>query len=100
MVHAKKADRNQPEIVKALREEGCQVQHLHAVGAGCPDLLCSVNGWNFLVEVKDGEKAASAQRLTEDQVVWHRGWKAEVHIVRNVEEARAVAAIYKRREAA
>lgn len=38
-MRAAKVDKNQPEIVEALRAEGAVVQHLHAVGVGCPDLL-------------------------------------------------------------
>lgn len=82
-----KIDRNQPEVVKAMRATGATVQHLHAVGSGCPDLLCAVNGINFLVEVKDGEKAPSAQKLTPDQVVWHAAWKAPVYVINSVPAA-------------
>lgn len=86
-MRAAKIDANQPEIVKALRAAGAAVQHLHAVGAGCPDLLCSIDGRNFLVEVKDGDKPPSAQKLTPDQVEWHKNWKAPVYIVNSVETA-------------
>lgn len=89
-MRAAKIDRNQPEIVKAMRALGVSVQHLHSVGAGCPDLLCAIEGVNFLVEVKDGSKAPSAQKLTPDQVEWHSAWRAAVHIVRDVQQAIAV----------
>ena len=52
----KKVDSNQTRVVKALRELGATVQHLHAVGKGCPDLLVGYKGSNYLLEVKDGEK--------------------------------------------
>lgn len=100
MSYARKADANQPEIVKALRAAGVEVEHLHTVGRGCPDLLCSVNGWTFLVEVKDGSKPASSQRLTPDQITWHKGWKAVIHVVNSVGQALEVANQYKLREAA
>ncbi len=99
MSYAKKIDANQPEIVKALRGAGCTVEHLHAVGRGCPDLLCAINDRVFLIEVKDGAKVASAQKLTPDQVVWHADWNADVHIVNSVAAALAVVEIYRRREA-
>lgn len=95
MSFMRKADANQPAIVKALRGQGCTVEHLHAVGRGCPDLLCAIDGQVFLVEVKDGAKAPSAQKLTPDQVVWHAEWKAEVHIVNSVEAAIAVTSKYR-----
>lgn len=96
-MRAAKIDRNQPEIVKALRDQGVSVQHLHSVGAGCPDLLCATAGHTFLVEVKDGEKAPSAQKLTPDQVAWHHDWKAPVHVINCIADAVAVAAHYRRR---
>jgi Holliday junction resolvase len=88
-------DANQPEIVKALRKAGASVQHLSAVGQGCPDLLVAVNQQVFLIEVKDGSKIPSKQKLTPDQVIWHAEWKAEVHVVNSIEGALQVAQLYK-----
>jgi hypothetical protein len=93
-----KADRNQPEIVKALRGAGASVQHLHSVGAGCPDLLCAIDGKNFLIEVKDGLKDAAGQKLKPSQVDWHAAWKAPVHVVNSVEAALSVVAVHKSQE--
>lgn len=98
-MRAAKIDRNQPEVVKALRSVGVTVQHLHQVGAGCPDLLCAVNNHVFLVEVKDGAKVPSAQKLTPDQIVWHAEWKAEVHVVNSIDGALAVAKKYRELQA-
>lgn len=95
MGFAKRIDRNQPEIVTALRKAGCTVQHLHEVGSGCPDLLVAIGDQIFLVEVKDGAKPASAQKLTPDQVRWHAAWQAEVHIVNSIAAALAVVEIYR-----
>lgn len=95
MKFSAKADANQPQIVKALRSAGASVQHLHSVGAGCPDLLCAIDGKNFLIEVKDGAKDPSAQKLTPAQVVWHATWKGPVHVVNSVERAVAVVASYR-----
>jgi hypothetical protein len=74
MRRAAKIDANQTAIVKALRQMGCTVQHLHSVGDGCPDLLVGAHGVTLLVEVKDGSKPPSARRLTPDQEIWHRSW--------------------------
>jgi len=76
--YAAKIDENQPEIVKALYQAGCDVQTLAAVGKGCPDLLVSIGGKNYLLEVKNSDKPPSAQRLTPDQVEWHRKWRGQV----------------------
>lgn len=77
-----KADKNQPEIVEALRMAGCVVQHLHTVGRGVPDLLVSKHGVNYLIEVKteDGE-------LTKAEKEWIEAWDAPVYIARSIEEA-------------
>ena len=50
MRRAARVDRNQAEIVVALRAGGASVQPLHAVGKGVPDLLVGWRGkifcWN------------------------------------------------------
>ena len=78
MRHHAKIDDNQPDIVLALRSMGCSVQSLATVGKGCPDLLVGYRGRNLLMEVKDGEKAKSAQRLTKDESKWHYDWQGDV----------------------
>ena len=86
-MRAKKVDLNQMEIVASLRKIGATVQSLATVGNGCPDLLVGFQGINYLMEVKDGDKAPSAQKLTPDQVKWHLEWCGDVHIVRSVDDA-------------
>ncbi len=81
-------DANQREIVCALRACGCDVQPLHQLGGGVPDLLVGLRGKNFLLEVKDGNKAPSKQRLTPDEYEWHKSWRGHVVVVASVEEAR------------
>ena len=78
MRRAAKVDRNQAEIVEALRKIGATVQPLHSVGAGCPDLLVGFRGVNYLIEVKDWQKPPSQRKLNELQVEWHGGWKGQV----------------------
>jgi hypothetical protein len=45
------------------------------------------------MEVKDGEKPPSAQKLTSAQVKWHGMWMGQVDIVRTDAEALAVIGI-------
>jgi hypothetical protein len=93
MRRAANVDRNQPEIVAALRAAGATVEHLHAVGGGCPDLLVGYRGANYLLEVKDGKKAASERKLNPDQVVWHAAWRGQKVVVEDPEQAlRAIGA--------
>jgi hypothetical protein len=44
------------------------------VGKGCPDILVGKNGRLFLMEIKDGSKAPSARKLTDDEELWHTLW--------------------------
>jgi hypothetical protein len=68
---ASKVDRNQSDIVRALRAVGAEVQPLHTVGHGCVDLLVAYRGAWYVGEVKDGAKVKSAQKLTPDEIEWH-----------------------------
>jgi len=84
---AAKVDANQREVVAALRAAGASVQLLHAVGEGCPDLLVGYKGLNMLLEVKDGSKPPSAQKLTPQQEEWHRDWRGHRVVVNSPEAA-------------
>ena len=87
MKRAARVDENQADIVKALRDLGATVQPLHAVGCGCPDLLVGWRGSNFLVEVKNPDKAPSQQKLTPDQRKWHMAWDGQAVVIRTPKEA-------------
>jgi Holliday junction resolvase len=80
----KRVDDNQSKVVKALRDLGATVQHLHAVGKGCPDIVVGFKGKNLLLEIKDGDKKV----LTPDQVNWHKLWKGQVSVVTSVDDAK------------
>lgn len=86
-MRAAKIDANQNEIVDALRKAGCTVQILSNVGKGCPDILVGYEWHNYLLEIKDGNKPPSAQKLTPDQVKWHDSWNGLVYVVNSVESA-------------
>jgi len=82
-----KIDSNQTEIVKVLRRCGCSVQSLSALGSGVPDLLVARNGKMWLMEVKDGDKSPSRQKLTDDETQWISKWRAPVFVVHSCDEA-------------
>ncbi len=82
MRRAARTDRNQAEIVQALRRAGASVLLLHRVGQGCPDILCGKNSQNYLLEIKTMEGA-----LTPDEAEFVAGWSGQVQVVRSVEEA-------------
>jgi hypothetical protein len=88
----KRTDRNQKEIVAALRKIGCSVFSTHKVGHGFPDLAVGyVNRQGIrhtcLMEVKDGSLSPSKKKLTTDEKLFHFGWRGEITIVYSVEEA-------------
>ena len=77
MRRAAKVDANQQKIVEILRSAGATVQSLAAIGHGCPDLLVGWGRKTLLMEIKDGSKVPSAQKLTEDQIKWHGAWMGD-----------------------
>jgi hypothetical protein len=83
-------DDNHGEIVKTLEAVGASVQSLAALGRGAPDLLVGFQGRNFLLEVKDGRKAASKRKLRPSQVLFHARWIGQIATVTSPAEALAV----------
>ena len=90
MRRAARVDRNQPEIVEALRNAGAKVYSLAAVGGGIPDLVVAYQRQTYLLEVKDGTKPPSERELTPDQVRFHVEWNGgPCLVVNSVSEALA-----------
>jgi hypothetical protein len=88
MRRAARTDDNHADIVQALRSAGAAVQSLAAIGDGCPDLLIGYAGRTAVVEIKDGSKPPSRQRLTPAESAWHAGWTGgTLAIVSDVESA-------------
>lgn len=78
---AAKRDKNESEIVTALRSAGASV--FICSGVGLPDLVVGFRGTTHLLEVK-----STKGKLTVDQVDSHSAWQGSpIHIVRNVEQA-------------
>jgi Holliday junction resolvase len=76
-----RADKNQLEIVKALREIGASVLVLSQVGFGAPDLLLGWQGKNILIEVK-----SKNGKLSKSQKDWIFDWRGRVEVVRSIED--------------
>ena len=97
MRRAAKVDANQREIVAALRQVGCEILDLSAVGQGCPDILCARHGINFLLECKRPKaKGEAAGKPTKAQLDFFARWqgRGQYAIVHTVDEAlRAVGAV-------
>ena len=91
MSFAKKVDKNQKDVVKALRDYGADVFLLHTVGGGIPDLMVCYEEQTILMEVKDGED----KKLTPQQVTLFDNWKGgPLHRVNSVQNAIEVLKLY------
>jgi hypothetical protein len=84
---AARVDDNQKSVVDDLRTIGCSIQHLHAQGMGCPDILAGWRGRNFLFEIKDPGKPPSKRGLRTMQQVWQQKWTGQVHVIHSADEA-------------
>jgi hypothetical protein len=71
---AAKVDANHDAVVCALRAAGAVVHSLAGLGNGIPDLLIAFRGQTLLMEVKDGAKVKSAQKLKPLQVEFFKTW--------------------------
>ena len=91
MAFAKKVDKNQASVVKALRDYGADVFLLHMVGGGIPDLMVCYNDQTILMEVKDG----ADKKLTPQQITLFANWQGgPLHRVNSVQEAIEVLKLY------
>jgi len=90
MRRAAKADANQAEIVAALRARGATVQHTHQI-PGALDLIVGYKGIDVRIEIKDGSKPKSAQKLTPAEQGVFDNWKGNApEIVTSVDDAMAL----------
>lgn len=87
MRHRGRVDQNQASIAAALRAAGCSVEFLSNQGSGCPDLLVSRHGVNYLFEVKNPAKPKADRQLTPAQVAWHLAWEGQVSVITTADEA-------------
>ena len=91
MSYIKKVDKNQKDVVKALRDYGADVFLLHTVGGGIPDLLVCYNEQTILMEVKDG----ADKQLTPLQIKLFVNWQGgPLHRVNSVQESIEVLKLY------
>lgn len=90
MRRAARVDANQDAIVSALRAAGATVEVI-----GKPvDLLVGINGANFLMECKDGDKTPGNRPLTKAQKKFIPTWRGSVAVALSPEEAlRVIGAI-------
>ena len=78
MRRAAKVDKNQREIIAALKQIGCTV---HVLGQPV-DLIAGRGARNWLIECK-----SRTGKKTPGQVEFFANWKGQVRIVRSAQEA-------------
>ena len=89
MRRAARRDASEDQIVSAMQACGAYVTKIN--DAGRFDLLCWYRGHTLLLEVKDGKKPPSAQKLTPAEEKFHREWPGDnLHIVNSVDSALAI----------
>ena len=77
-----RTDKNQAEIVFALRQAGAKVLPLHQIGNGCADLLVGFRGRLLLMEVK-----SKGGRLTSDELFFYDNWMEYMVVVYSIDDA-------------
>lgn len=87
MAYAKRTDANQTEIVEEFRSYGFSVYITSHVGKGFPDIIIGYGGVNYLIEIKDGKKAKSAQKLTKAEQEFFDTWRGQVIVINSREKA-------------
>lgn len=91
MTYAKRVDRNQQEIVRALKKMGCRVEVTSHIGAGFADLVVGVLVEGkikaFFVEVKDGTKPPSRRKLTAAEERFASRWPEIYYEVTSLKDA-------------
>lgn len=85
---AAKVDSNQPKIVEALRKIGAYVLIVSQLKKCC-DIFVAYRGKWIAIEIKDGDKPKSAQKLTpgEQKFYDQASHRAPVVVVTSVDEA-------------
>jgi hypothetical protein len=85
---AKRVDDNHAEIRDGLRAAGYPVLDLSSCGNGIPDLSVLVApDVSLFLEVKDGKKAKSAQKLTDKEEIFMQHWAKHTRVVNSLEAA-------------
>lgn len=82
-----KVDANQNKVVKSLRGiPGVTVAITSQLGKGFPDFIVGYKGFNWMIELKDGNKPPSARELTPDEVEFIQAWKGQVNVCNSFDE--------------
>lgn len=84
--YARRVDENHKEIMDTYRLCGATVKDVSRLPGFC-DLVVGYCDMNFLIEVKDGKKTQSRQKLTNAEAKFHADWNGQITIIRSSDEA-------------
>lgn len=96
MIRAARKDANHKEIADVFLDHGASVGDLSQVKKLC-DIAVGFRGICELVEIKDGSKPPSGQKLTEGEKQFHDRWRGTVHIVTSIEDAKQLLLLMERK---
>lgn len=85
MRRAAKVDDNQPEIVECFRKLGWSVLIISQL-KNCCDIIVSKSGRTIAIEIKDGKKPPSAQKLTEGEQKFKDRWQGEYALIKSIDQ--------------
>ena len=86
MIRAARKDANHNEIADHFKAHGATVGDLSQVKRLC-DMVVGYRGINELVEVKDGSKPPSQQKLTEGEQDCHDRYTGTISIITSTDDA-------------
>lgn len=89
MRRAARQDSNHGEIAGYFRKFGCSVLNISQL-KNCGDLIVAKNFKTAIIEVKDGAKPPSAQRLTSGEEKFAASWLGLYIVVKDLEDVIAV----------
>lgn len=84
-LRAARVDANQPEIVKCFRSLGWYVLIISQL-KNCCDIIVSKNGRTIAIEIKDGDKPPSQQKLSTGEIKFQNLWQGEYQLVKCIDD--------------
>ncbi|MCK5609388.1 hypothetical protein KAR91_46375 [Candidatus Pacearchaeota archaeon] len=82
---AARCDANQPEIVKCFRDLGWYVLIISQL-KNCCDVLVSKEGRTIAIEIKDGSKPPSKQKLSKGEEKFKDEWQGEYALINCIDD--------------
>ena len=86
-MRAKRKDKNHNAVTDYLRGLGWSVFDTSALGRGFPDCVVGRRGFAAVVEIKDGAKPPSKQRLTPCEQTFCENWTGPYVLATTPEDA-------------